>query len=44
MTTLFVATGFSLGVERAEDEPGAGGLMFTLETDIKGLPEPVFAV
>ena len=43
LTTLFVATGFSLGVERAEDETGPGGLMFTLETEIKGLPELVFA-
>lgn len=43
MNTLFVATGFSLGVERAEDETGMGGLMFTLATDIKGLPEPIFA-
>jgi sugar lactone lactonase YvrE len=44
MTTLFVTTGWSPGVQAAKDEPGPGGAVFTLETGIKGLAEPVFAV
>lgn len=44
MTTLFVATGWSPGVERAEDEQGPGGGMLAVETGIKGLPEPIFAI
>jgi sugar lactone lactonase YvrE len=42
MTTLFVTTGWSPGVQRAEDEPGPGGAVFMMETGIKGLAEPVF--
>jgi len=44
MTTLFVTTGWSPGVERVEDESGPGGAVLAIETGIKGLPEPVFAV
>ena len=42
MTTLFVTTGWSLGVERQEDEAGPGGALFAIETGIRGLPEPEF--
>ena len=38
MTTLFVTTG------RSENATDPGGAVFTLETNIKGIPEPVFAV
>lgn len=44
MSTLFVTTGWSPGVNRAEDEPAQGGTVFALETGIRGLPEPVFAI
>ena len=44
MTTLFVTTGWSPGVQAARDEPGPGGAVFAIETGIKGLAEPVFAV
>lgn len=44
MTRLFVTTGWSPGVSRAEDETGLGGAVFALETGIKGLAEPVFAI
>lgn len=44
MTTLFVTTGWSPGVQSAADEPGPGGGVFALETGIKGLAEPIFAV
>lgn len=44
MTTLYVTTGWSPGIQRAEDERGPGGAVFTLETGVKGLPEPIFAV
>lgn len=43
MTTLFVTTGWSPGIHRAEDEPGPGGAVFALKTAVKGLAEPVFA-
>lgn len=44
MTTLFVTTGWSPGVSRAEDEKTEGGAVFALETGIRGIPEPVFAI
>lgn len=44
MTTLFVATGWSPGIERAEDEQGPGGGLLAIETGIRGIPEPVFAI
>jgi sugar lactone lactonase YvrE len=44
MTTLFATTGWSPGIERAEDETGAGGAVLALETGIKGLAEPVFSI
>lgn len=44
MTTLFVTTGWSPGVQAAKDEPGPGGAVFAMETGIQGLAEPVFAV
>lgn len=43
MTTLYVTTGWSPGIARAEDEPGPGGALFAFETGIRGLPEPGFA-
>lgn len=43
LTTLFVATGWSPGVTRAEDETLGGGALYALETRFRGLPEPVFA-
>jgi sugar lactone lactonase YvrE len=43
MNILFVATGWSPGVTRPEDEPHQGGAVFALETSFRGLPEPVFA-
>ena len=44
MTTLYVTTGWSPGVTRAEDETGPGGALLAFNTGIRGLPEPVFAV
>lgn len=44
LTTLFVATGWSPGVERATDERLGGGALYALETRFRGLPEPVFAI
>ncbi|WP_421696093.1 SMP-30/gluconolactonase/LRE family protein [Aestuariivirga sp.] len=44
MTTLFIATGWSPGVEKAEDEQGPGGALLAVETGIKGVAEPVFDV
>ena len=44
LATLFVATGWSPGVLRAEDETLGGGALYALETGFRGLPEPVFAV
>ena len=43
LTTLFVTTGWSPGVQRAEDEEGPGGGLFAIETGIRGLPEAEFA-
>lgn len=43
MNTLFVATGWSSGVEQSSDETFDGGAIFALETRFRGLPEPVFA-
>jgi sugar lactone lactonase YvrE len=43
MNILFVATGWSPGVTRAEDEPHNGGALFAMETRFRGLPEPIFA-
>lgn len=42
MTTLFVTTGWSPGVQKPEDEPGPGGALFAIETRFAGLPEPEF--
>jgi D-xylonolactonase len=42
-STLFVTTGWSPGVQRAEDEPGPGGGLFAAAVDARGLPEPEFA-
>jgi sugar lactone lactonase YvrE len=44
MSTLFVATGWSPGVTRSEDEPHNGGALFAMETGFRGIPEPVFAL
>jgi D-xylonolactonase len=44
MNILFVATGWSSGVEQASDEIYDGGAVFALETRYRGIPEPVFAV
>lgn len=44
MTTLYVTTGWSLGVTRAEDEQGPGGTLLAYETGIRGLAEPEFAL
>ena len=44
MTTLFVTTGWSPGVQSPDAEPGAGGAVFALETGIRGLAEPIFAI
>lgn len=44
LSTLFVATGWSPGVERAADERLGGGAVYALETRFRGLPEPVFAI
>jgi sugar lactone lactonase YvrE len=44
MTTLFVTTGWSPGVQRAEDEPGLGGALLAIETGISGLREPEFDI
>lgn len=44
MSTLFVATGWSPGIEKPEDEQGPGGGVLALETGFRGLPEPVFAI
>jgi sugar lactone lactonase YvrE len=44
LTTLFVTTGWSPGVTRAADEPGPGGGVLALETGIRGLAEPIFAI
>lgn len=43
-STLFVTTGWSPGIQRAEDEPGPGGALFALEVEARGLPEPEFAI
>lgn len=43
MTTLYVTTGWSLGIERAEDEQGPGGALLAYDLGIRGLPEPEFA-
>ena len=42
MTTLFVTTGWSPGVERSEDEHSPGGALLAIETDITGIREPEF--
>lgn len=42
MTTLYVTTGWSIGVSRAADEQGPGGALLAYETGIRGLAEPVF--
>lgn len=44
MSTLFVATGWSHGVNRVQDEPYGGGAVFACETRFRGIPEPVFAI
>ncbi|MGH7186472.1 MAG: SMP-30/gluconolactonase/LRE family protein, partial [Pseudomonadota bacterium] len=42
--TLYVTTGWRPGVQRAEDEPGQGGALFSIEVDAQGLAEPEFDV
>ena len=42
MTTLFVTTGWSPGVQKADDEQGPGGSLFAIETGIPGLREAEF--
>jgi sugar lactone lactonase YvrE len=42
LSTLFVTTGWSPGVQRPEDEPASGGALFAIEVDAQGLPEPEF--
>lgn len=42
MKTLYVTTGWSAGIERAEDEPGLGGGLLAIDTGCTGLPEPEF--
>jgi D-xylonolactonase len=44
LSTLFVTSGWSPGVERAENEPGPGGALFAMGVDARGLPEPEFAI
>ena len=44
MNILFVATGWSPGVEKASDEMRDGGALFALDTSFRGLPELVFAI
>lgn len=44
LSTLFVTSGWSPGIARAEDETGPGGAVFALETGIRGLEEPVFGI
>ena len=44
MNILFVATGWSSGVEQASDEMHGGGAVFAMETSFRGIPEPVFAL
>ena len=43
LTTLFVTTGWSPGVQRVEDEAGPGGALLACETGIRGLAETEFA-
>ena len=43
MTTLFIATGWNAGVQKAADETGVGGALLAIETSFKGIPEPIFA-
>ena len=43
MNILFVATGWSPGVEKASDEMRDGGALFALETRFRGVAEPIFA-
>jgi D-xylonolactonase len=43
MNLLFVTTGWSPGVQRGGDETGAGGAVLVIETQFRGLLEPVFA-
>jgi sugar lactone lactonase YvrE len=44
LSTLYVTTGWSPGIQRAEDEPGPGGSLFAMATDTRGLPEPEFSI
>ncbi len=44
MTTLYVTTGWSPGITRPADETAGGGALYALETGIKGIPEPIFAI
>lgn len=40
LKTLFVTTGWSIGIERAEDEPGPGGSLLALYAGCAGREEP----
>lgn len=42
LRTLYVTTGWSPGVSRAEDETGQGGSLLAMRTDSTGIAEPVF--
>lgn len=44
MKTLYITTGWSPGIERAEDEITVGGSLLSLELDITGLTEPELAI
>jgi D-xylonolactonase len=44
LTTLFVTTGWTLGITRAEDEQGSGGSLLSYDVGIRGLAEPEFAL
>ncbi len=44
LATLYVTTGWSPGVQWAEDEPGEGGALFSIEVGAQGLAEPEFEI
>lgn len=44
LRTLYVTSGWTAGVMRAEDETGPGGSLLSLRVDAEGLAEPLFQV
>jgi sugar lactone lactonase YvrE len=44
MSTLYVTTGWSPGVQKASEEKTQGGSLFAFDVDAKGLAEPEFQV